>query len=148
MHSGKIPLGGIGRTVSDRCMLVGDAACQVKPVSGGGLYPGLTAAGILADVVDAALREDDLSERRLSRYAKGCDHAFGKELSRGYMLRRMLLRMDDGDLDAAGAYASREDVRSILDGIEIDRPSDVIGSLVRHPRAALAALPILMRCIF
>ena len=148
MHSGKIPLGGIGRTVSDRCMLVGDAACQVKPVSGGGLYPGLTAAGILADVADTALREDDLSERRLSRYAKGCDHAFGKELSRGYMLRRMLLRMDDGDLDAAGAYASREDVRSILDGIEIDRPSDVIGSLVRHPRAALAALPILMRCIF
>ncbi len=148
MHSGKIPLGGRRTIVGDRCMLVGDAACQVKPVSGGGLYPGLTAAGLLAQVASSALEADDLSERGLSRYPEMCRDSFGKELARGYKLRRMFVRMSDDDLDRAGAFASRDDVRAILDGLEIDRPSAVVGELARRPRAAFAAIPVLMRCIF
>lgn len=147
MHSGKIPLGGRRTIVSDRCMLVGDAACQVKPVSGGGLYPGLTAAGLLAQVASQALDADDLSERALSGYPRMCSKAFGRELDRGYRLRRMFVRMSDGDLDRAGRFASRDDVRSILDGLEIDRPSAVVGELARHPAAALAAIPVLARCL-
>lgn len=148
MHSGKIPLGGRRTIVGDRCMLVGDAACQVKPVSGGGLYPGLTAAGLLAEVAGRALDSDDLSDRSLSRYPRMCDKAFGKELDRGYRLRRMFVRMDDSDLNAAGAYASRDDVRPSLDCLDIDRPSAVVGALFRRPKAALAAIPLLLRCVF
>lgn len=146
IQSGMIPLGGRDAVTGDRCALVGDAAVQVKPVSGGGLYPGLTAAGILADNVGAALDGNDLSAKALSGYVRGCDRAFGKELRRGYALRRMLLRMDDGDLNRAGRYARREDVRTILDGLDIDRPSDVVRRMLRHPSAAISALPLL-RCI-
>lgn len=148
MHCGKIPIGVRPRIAGCRCMLVGDAAGQVKPVSAGGLYPGLSAAGILADTAHEALSCGDISDRMLSRYPKEFDDTFGTELGRGYGLRRMLLRMDDGDLNAAGAYASRDDVRSVLDDLEIDRPSAVVGRIMKRPRAMLAAIPLAMRCLF
>ena len=147
MHSGKIPLHGLGGIVGDRALLVGDAASQVKPVSGGGLYPGLTAAGILADVAGRALEDDDLSARRLSEYRRRCDDAFGSELRRGYSLRRMFVRMSDDDLVAAGRFASRDDVRSVLDDIDIDHPSAVVRGLLRHPSAVLSAIPLALRCL-
>ena len=147
MHSGKIPLYGRGRIVGDRTMLVGDAASQVKPVSGGGLYPGLTAAGILADVAGRALSDGDLAAGRLSEYERRCDRDFGSELRRGYTLRRMFVRMSDEDLTAAGRFASRDDVRSVLDDIDIDHPSAVVRGLLAHPSAALSAVPLVLRCL-
>lgn len=147
MHSGKIPVGGRRRIVSDRLMLIGDAACQVKPVSGGGLFPGLTAAPLLAEKASEALESDDLSGRNLGGYAIKCEKAFGSELRNGYRLRRMFVRMSDDDLDAAGRFASRDDVRILLDGIDIDHPSKVVGGLLRHPGAMFAAVPVIMRCL-
>lgn len=147
MHGGKIPLHGRGRIVGDRTMLVGDAASQVKPVSGGGLYPGLTAAGVLADVAGRALSDGDLSAGRLSEYERRCDRDFGSELRRGYTLRRMFVRMSDEDLTAAGRFASRDDVRSVLDDIDIDHPSAVVRGLLAHPSAALSAVPLVLRCL-
>ncbi|MBO4798881.1 MAG: NAD(P)/FAD-dependent oxidoreductase, partial [Candidatus Methanomethylophilaceae archaeon] len=67
-YGGKIPLGGRRTTYGERCLLIGDAAGQVKPVSGGGIYPSLVSAGILADVLSDALDSGDLSAGRLSRY--------------------------------------------------------------------------------
>ena len=136
-----------GRIVGDRTMLVGDAASQVKPVSGGGLYPGLTAAGVLADVAGRALSDGDLSAGRLFEYERRCDRDFGSELRRGYMLRRMFVRMSDEDLTAAGRFASRDDVRSVLDDIDIDHPSAVVRGLLAHPSAALSAVPLVLRCL-
>lgn len=147
MHSGKIPLACDGHIVSDRVMLVGDAACQVKPVSGGGLYPGLIAAGKLADTASNALEDDRADKRTLRVYESECDKSFGDELRRGYRLRRMFTRMSDEDLDSAGRFASRDDVRSVLDGIDIDHPSGVIRDLLRHPSAVIAAIPLVMRCL-
>ncbi len=148
MQCGKIPLGPRPKMAGERCMIVGDAAAQVKPVSGGGLYPGLTAAGMLAEVAGSALDSDDLSAKSLGRYQNMFMKELGPELRKGYRLRRMLLRMDDDDLNAAGRYASREDVRSVLDGLEIDRPSAAVGKMMRHPGALLAGVPLMMRCIF
>lgn len=147
MHSGKIPLACEGRIVSDRVMLVGDAACQVKPVSGGGLYPGLVAAGKLAETASDALESGKTDCRTLGGYETECEKAFGGELRRGYRLRRMFTRMSDGDLDSAGRFASRDDVRSVLDGIDIDHPSGVLRDLLRHPSAVVSAIPLVMRCL-
>ena len=68
--SGVIPIGFPLRTFADRTMLVGDAAGQAKPLSGGGLYTGMTAARIAAEVALAALKEGDLSAERLSRVSE------------------------------------------------------------------------------
>ncbi|GAH60574.1 unnamed protein product, partial [marine sediment metagenome] len=49
MKFGTIPLGTLPRTYSDRMIVVGDAAGQVKPTTGGGIYYGLLCADIAAN---------------------------------------------------------------------------------------------------
>lgn len=58
---GIIRPGIMKRTSAERIMVVGDAACQVKPYSGGGIIFGLIASGICADAALAALRKKDFS---------------------------------------------------------------------------------------
>lgn len=147
-YSGKIPVGGRRITYGDRCLLIGDAAGHVKPVSGGGLHPSFKAAPILAEVLSGALDSDDLSARSLSLYEKRCKSDFVGELKRGMTLRRMFVRLSDDDLVRAGRYASRDDVRMILDGIDLDHPSSVVKELLHHPSAAVSAIPLFLRCIF
>ena len=147
-YNGRIPLGGCKHISTDRCMLVGDAACQVKPVSAGGLYPGLTAARILSDILQNALETNDLSASNLNKYDRVCRNRFRKEFTTGSFLRHMLLRMSDEDLNAAGRYANRESVRSVLDSISLDTPSAIMGKVMRNPANVITAIPLLMRCLF
>ncbi|MDX1746471.1 MAG: geranylgeranyl reductase family protein, partial [Halobacteriales archaeon] len=50
--SGAIPIGPPARITSDRGLLLGDAAAQTKPFTGGGILYGMTAADIAARTVD------------------------------------------------------------------------------------------------
>lgn len=147
MHSGRIPVGQPDSISSDRVMLIGDAAAQVKPVSAGGLYPAFAAAPILADVASSALAEDDLGAGRLREYDRRWSEGMGGEIDRSMRLRRAFVRMDDDDLSRAGRYAARPDVRAVLDGLDLDHPGDVVPRLLRSPRTALAGAWTLLRCL-
>ena len=68
-------------------------------------------------------------------------------MDRAYRLRRMFVRLDDDDLSRAGRYASREKVRSALDELSLDHPSDVVGGIMKHPSNILAAIPLALRCL-
>ncbi len=146
-YSGKIPLGMREHICGDRCMLVGDAAGQVKPVSGGGLYPSLLAAPILADVLSSALEKDDLSFNALRPYEKLCRKTIGKDLKRGYFMRRLYVRLDDDDLSRAGRYCSRDDINTVLNETNVDCPADVFKKVITMPSAIPGALSIFLRCI-
>ena len=147
MYSGKIPLGGRRTIHGDRCLLIGDAGCMVKPVSGGGLYPAFQSVPILRDVLTDALDRDTLDEHALSGYDRIWYQKVGRELDRAYRLRSMFVRLDDDDLSCAGRYASREKVRSALDELSLDHPSDVVGGIMKHPSNILAAIPLALRCL-
>jgi len=97
--SGVAPIGMRGRTYGKRALLVGDAACHVKPISGGGLYLGLKAAGICAGAAVAALTAGDCSEAFLSRYQRDWEAAIGLEIRCGLHHREVFLGMSDGEMD-------------------------------------------------
>ncbi|MFC1990959.1 NAD(P)/FAD-dependent oxidoreductase [Chloroflexota bacterium] len=80
-------------------MVVGDAAGQVKPTSGGGIYYGLLCADIAADTLHQALEDDDLSARRLVRYERGWKRILGRELKIGYWSRKLFERLSDKQID-------------------------------------------------
>ena len=80
-------------------MVVGDAAGQVKPTSGGGIYYGLLCADIAADTLHRALQEGDFSAGMLSRYERKWKKRLGRELKIGYWARRMFERLSDGQID-------------------------------------------------
>ena len=144
-YSGKIPLGGRRTMSGDGCILTGDAAGLVKPVSGGGLYPTFKTIPILESVLSEALDADDLSAKRLSRYDRECTKAVGRELRHGYSLRKRLLRMDDEDICYAAELSRRESISSHLKDIDLDSPSGVIKEILKDPRNIPPILKMAMR---
>jgi len=96
---GGIPLKPLPRTYGERLIVVGDAAGQVKPTSGGGIYYGLISAEIAADTLHRALADDDLSAGRLARYERGWRKKLGRELRLGYWARRLFERLSNRQID-------------------------------------------------
>jgi digeranylgeranylglycerophospholipid reductase len=94
-----IPLGTLARSYGDRVLVVGDAAGQVKPTTGGGIYFGHLGAQIATGVLDEALSSDNLTADQLSRYQKQWKAKMGKELSRGYWARWAYTRLSDRQIE-------------------------------------------------
>lgn len=80
-------------------MVVGGAAGQVKPTSGGGIYYGLLCADIAANTLHQALQRGDLSTKSLARYEREWRRKLGRELKIGYWARKLFERLSDNQID-------------------------------------------------
>lgn len=94
-----IPLKPLARTYADRLLVVGSAAGQVKPTTGGGIYYGLLCADIAADNLQRALNRGDLSARSLAGYERAWQRKLGQELKIGYWARQTYQRLSDRQID-------------------------------------------------
>ncbi len=94
-----IPVGTLAHSYGDRVLVIGDAAGQVKPTTGGGIYFGHLGARIAAEVLDEALSSDNLTAGQLSRYQKQWKAKMGKELSRGYWARWAYAKLSDRQIE-------------------------------------------------
>jgi geranylgeranyl reductase family protein len=92
---GGIPLRPLRRTCGNRVIVVGDAAGQVKPTTGGGIYYGLLCADIAVDVLDRAMARNDFSARTLVEYESRWKKLLARELCVGRMARRAFERLSD-----------------------------------------------------
>ncbi len=77
---GVLPI-GYGETLKDNIALIGDAACQVKPLSGGGLYYGMRCAETLADCI---------KKGKLSSYDTEWKKQIGGEIRSALRLKKIL----------------------------------------------------------
>jgi flavin-dependent dehydrogenase len=94
-RSGVIPLGP-PKTYFDRVLLVGDAASQVKPWSGGGLVYAMRCAQIAAGVLTNA---DDFSESSLRAYELKWKKSVGKQIAAGMAMRKLYKHMSNSQVD-------------------------------------------------
>ncbi len=94
-----IPLKPLPRTYGNRLVVVGDAAGQVKPTTGGGIYYGLLSADIAANNLHRALKSDDLSAKSLANYERDWRRKLGQELKIGYWARKFYERLSDRQID-------------------------------------------------
>jgi len=147
-YCGRIPIGGQRRTYSDRTLLIGDAACHVKPVSGGGLQPAFRSAYALSETITEAFDESVFTEKFLSVYEKRWKRDVGKELKKGYRLRKMYVSMSDGELDRVAETMDKESIRKTLNGGDIDRPSDLMFKMMKHPITMLRLVPLMVKAKF
>lgn len=132
MYGGTIPLDFAPRTYGDNVLLVGDAAGQVKPFSGGGIYTALVAARHAAATAVQAFAAGDLSAKTLRRYERAWKSEIGRELTRSRHIRRFGLSLGDSDLDALLAALTAESLRPLILGHgDIDYPSRVVLRLAR-----------------
>jgi flavin-dependent dehydrogenase len=79
--------------------VVGDAAGQVKPTTGGGIYFGLLSAEIAAKHLKHALEDDDLSPGRLAGYEREWKKKLRQELKICYWARRFYEKLSDKKID-------------------------------------------------
>lgn len=89
-----VPVGHAAVTANDRAVLVGDAAGQVKPATGGGIYYSMLCADIAARTLERALKADDLSARSLRQYETAWKGLLGREIRVGQIARAVFERLD------------------------------------------------------
>ena len=131
-----IPLRPLKDTVTDRILVVGDSAGQVKPTTGGGIYYSLVSSEIAADVLSKALIKSDFSKRYLHEYQQRWRELLSHELETGYAARRMYEYLSDGQISSLARQAYKSGfVREILDSPEgsFDWHSGTIETFLTNP---------------
>ncbi len=139
-QSGSIPIGPSSRTVTDGVLLVGDAAGQAKPTSGGGIYTGISCARIAGEVAAKAALSGDASERTLGEYERRWREAFEGELRLGLVAHRIYGRLRDPEIARLLEAASDPRIVQVLsEHGDIDYPGRVVRRVMESP-ALLAKL--------
>ena len=144
--SGTIPIGYREKTVTDNVLLVGDAAGQVKPLSGGGIYTSLVCAQYCAETVIEALEKKDYSYQLLKNYENKWHKKFGYEFKRALRLRKIFKNLRDKDIDRIITYLNNEKkLLAMVSKIgDIDYPGKTIFTLLRvFPKAARFIYPLI-----
>lgn len=97
---GVVPLSGPSyESVADGLILVGDAARQVNPLTGGGILYAMHAGEIAGDVIAKAVQEKDFSKKRLMEYENRWRSEFGKRLETGFIAKEFFFKLSDEDLN-------------------------------------------------
>jgi digeranylgeranylglycerophospholipid reductase len=85
-----VPTGGpVKKTYTNRCLLVGDAAGMVSPLTGGGIAYAMRAARFASKVLVSALEEDNLRVNRLWQYEHLWQNNFGREFEQQLIAQKL-----------------------------------------------------------
>ncbi|MCU4743827.1 geranylgeranyl reductase family protein [Natronoglomus mannanivorans] len=122
--SGLIPVGPPDRVTSRRGFLIGDAAAQTKPFTGGGILYGMTSA-------DHAAREIDPDRpTSLAAYEHAWRDDLEREIELGHWLRRAYSLPEP--VQRVGLRAASGEI-----GVHMDRPTSVFS--LEHLKAMLGS---------
>ena len=145
--AGAIPLPMNGRrgktayvTRGSGILLVGDAAAQIKPITGGGVYYGLRCGKLAGEQAAQACLTGTMTV--LHDYERRWRHEIGREIAFGLMAHRLRCAMNDMDYDALirTISKSRLNERIQVKG-DMDYPSLALRGLIRNPQL----VPLLAR---
>jgi len=143
---GVIPLGVLKKTADAHVMLVGDAAAQVKPASGGGLYPGILCARHCATVAAQAIHENRFTADTLEEYHTRWARDIGHELSLGMRFRGLYAQFTDQQLDRYIEKFNTEKIKTIINTYgDIDYPTRLAFPLLRTAPSLLSLLPSMLK---
>ena len=139
---GIVPLGPLKKTYSSNLLLVGDAAAQVKPTSGGGLYTGLLCARHCVNIATDALDKNNFNSTFLKSYHKLFSANIGKELKSGMRLRRIFKKLSDKQIEKYVKFFQNPEITDIISRYgDIDYPSKLIKPMLKKSPSLIKLLP-------
>jgi len=128
---GLIPIEPVARTVTDGALLVGDAAGQVKPTSGGGLYTGTLCGRIAGEIAGYAGLAGRSDAGSLDPYEQRWRAAIGDELRFGAAAHEVLSGFCDEEIDRAFAGLNDPQILRVIEQVgDIDYPSRLVRAFV------------------
>ena len=141
-----IPLGLNKKAVTDHVMIVGDAASQVKPTSGGGIYSGLLCAKHCGDVAIEAIRNQSFKSQFLKQYQTRWLDDIGRELTMGMRFRRIFKTLSDKQFDKYIEKFKNPKIIEIINSYgDIDYPSKLLRPLLKKAPSLISLLPNLIK---
>ena len=141
-YSGSVlTCGPIPKTYARRALVVGDAAGQAKPTTGGGVVLGCLCAREAGRVAAEALSSQDLSEGLLRTYELAWRGLLGHEFRAMKLVRDLLNAMPPKALDLAFKLASDMDLgREMPTKVDMDFQSSFLMALPRLLLSGLAKM--------
>jgi len=130
-----IPVRPLHRTYADRVLVVGEAAGQVKPTTGGGIYYGLLCADIAADSLHQAFLANDFCESRLASYQKQWRTRLSTELQIGHWAHRLYERLGNRQIERLHNFASNNGVPRLIaetEAFSFDWHGGLILRMLKH----------------
>jgi geranylgeranyl reductase family protein len=130
-----VPIRPIACSVAERVLLAGDAAGQVKPTTGGGIYYGLVGAELAAHMVQRAFAEKRFEKSFLMEYDRAWKRRLGREMWLGALGRRMFESMKDEKLNRLVRATRLQEVsRSVSKDAHFDWHAGKVLSFLMSPR--------------
>ncbi|MHA1595447.1 MAG: NAD(P)/FAD-dependent oxidoreductase [Candidatus Baldrarchaeia archaeon] len=133
-----VPLCGfLENIVANSCVLIGDAAGTVSPITGEGLYYSMTSAEIAFQAVKAAFENEDTSISFLKEhYVKPLNNVIGSDLTWGFRLMKLFKTgFSLGETLSKTAVSVGDEVVNIIAGVK------------PYIHCILAALPQVVRTL-
>ncbi len=129
VNVGSVPVGGfLKNLVKDNLLIVGDAARQVNPVHGGGIYEVMCAGKLAGEKMAKAISEDNLS--LLKEYEREWNDSHGKKLKNVLRIRNFAEKLSDEDMNYLASVWNGEDLTELSRG----KYSEVFKKAIQHPK--------------
>ena len=143
---GSVPFGALKKTYSSNLLLVGDAAAQVKPTSGGGIYTGLLCGSYCSSVAIDALQKNNFTSQFLKKYHKLWSADIGMELYMGMKFRKLFKSLTDQQMDKYIEKFQNPKITEVISKYgDIDYPSKLVKPLLRKTPSLIKLLPGLIK---
>jgi len=122
-NAGPIPIGSC-QLVKENVALLGDSACQIKPITSGGIYYGMRSAEILARAIKGG---------NLKNYEIVWNEEFSQEVKFCLMMRNITENVGDEVLEKVFNYV-KENAELVEKIGDFENHSSIVWSLMSNPR--------------
>jgi digeranylgeranylglycerophospholipid reductase len=136
-----VPIRSVSCSVADRVLLAGDAAGQVKPTTGGGIYYGLIGSELASETLGQAFAAGRFDRAFLMSYDRRWKRALGAEMVMGWMGRKMFENLSDAKLDRLVRVCRQKPVADLVAKMaDFDWHAKTVFSFLTSPRVLSALL--------
>lgn len=129
VNVGAVPVGGfLKELVKDNLLVVGDAARQVNPIHGGGIYEAMSAGKIAGEKIAKAIAENNI--KILKEYETEWWATHGVRLSKVLKIRNFAEKLSDEDMNYLARIWNGEDLTQLSRGVHVE----VFKKALKHPK--------------
>lgn len=136
-----ISFGTISKSYSERVIAVGEAAGLVKTTTGGGIYYGLISGEIASKVIIEAFKQNNFSEKFLSRYENMWRKELGREIKFGRYFHKFYSKLNDNSIDSLFDAAKKDGLLNFISKKgKFDWHQNTVIKILRSPNLRKALL--------